>query len=90
MSSAPASTSLPFRLARPTRARLFGVCICRLRQARGLSAAEAACLAGMEYSEWIAVELGYVPADPARLHPMAAVLEVDWQMMQALALFCGG
>ena len=90
MSSAPASTSPPPRPARSTRARLFGVCIRRLRLARGLTAAEAAALAGVEFSEWIAVEDGYVPADPARLHPMAAVLEVDWEGIRTLALFCRG
>lgn len=88
MSSAPSSTSAPLLPAGPTRDQLFGACIHRLREVRGLAPDEAAGLAGVEYSEWLAVEEGYVPADPARLHAMAAALEVDWDGMEALVLVC--
>lgn len=90
MSSAPPSSSPPPLPATTTRDQLFGACIRRLRGFRGLAAGQAACLAGMEYSEWLAVEDGYVPAEPARLHAMAAALEVDWEWMQALVLVCRG
>ena len=57
-----------------------------LRQCRGLDPEQAASLAGMEYSEWLAIEDGYLPGEPARLHAMAAALEIDWEWMTALVL----
>ena len=53
--------------------RLFGACIEKTREARGHSVEEVAHLAGMEASQWAAIEAGYVP-DPARLRPMAGAL----------------
>lgn len=50
-----------------------------------MPAAEGGALAGVEFSEWIAVEDGFVPADLTPLHSMAAVLEVDGEMLQSLA-----
>jgi len=55
--------------------RFFGQCIGRTREATGRSVEEAACLAGMETSQWAAVEAGYVP-EPDRLRPMADALEI--------------
>ena len=45
--------------------RLFGQCVEKTRQAAGRSVAEAAHLAGMEASEWSAVEAGFVPIQPS-------------------------
>ena len=53
--------------------RLFGQCVEKTREAAGRSVEEAAHLAGMEASEWSAVEAGFVP-DPAKLRPMADAL----------------
>jgi hypothetical protein len=49
------------------------------RRQLGLSVPEAARLAGMELSEWYALEDGWIPAerDP-RLHAIAETLEVGW------------
>ena len=47
--------------------RLFGSCIEKTREAGGRSVEEAAHLAGMEASQWAAIEDGYVPADSTQL-----------------------
>ena len=43
-------------------ARLFGRCIEKIRESSGHSVEEDARLAGMESSEWAAIEAGHVPA----------------------------
>jgi len=40
-------------------ARLFGQCVGKTREAAGRSVEEAARLAGMETSQWAAIEAGY-------------------------------
>jgi 2-keto-3-deoxy-galactonokinase len=67
--------------------RLFGQCVEKTREAAGRSVGEAACLAGMEASEWAAVEAGYVP-DPAKLRPMAAALELGYDKIATMAVLC--
>jgi transcriptional regulator with XRE-family HTH domain len=57
--------------------RLFGQCVVKTREAAGRSVAEAAHLAGMETSQWAAIESGFVP-DPAKLRPMADALEIGY------------
>ena len=52
------------------------------------TAEEAAWLAGMEASEWLAVEAGHIPADPARLRSMAAALEIRFDQMAMLVYLC--
>jgi transcriptional regulator with XRE-family HTH domain len=69
--------------------RLFGTCIEKTREARGHSVEEAAHLAGMEASQWAAIEAGYVP-DPARLRPMADALECGYEKIALLAFICQG
>jgi hypothetical protein len=69
--------------------RLFGQCVEMTRQAAGRSVAEAADLAGMEASEWSAVEAGFVP-DPAKLHPMADALALRYDRIAIMALLCRG
>lgn len=90
MFSASSSPSRPFVLRRPTQDAPFSGCIRRLREARGLAVAEAAELAGMQISEWAAIEEGWVPDDPVWLRPLAAVLEVDWETVETLAASCRG
>jgi hypothetical protein len=55
--------------------QLFGSCIEKTREAGGRSIKQAAHLAGMEASEWAAIEAGYVPTETARLRSMAGALE---------------
>jgi transcriptional regulator with XRE-family HTH domain len=63
---------------------MFADLIRDLRLARRLSIEQAALLAGMEDSEWTAMEGGYPPVDSERLRPVAAVLEVDWEELSRL------
>ena len=60
--------------------RLFGHCVGKTREAAGRSVEETAHLAGMETSEWAAVESGFVP-DPAKLRPMADALEIGYDQI---------
>jgi transcriptional regulator with XRE-family HTH domain len=69
--------------------RLFGTCVEKTREARGRSVEEVARLAGMEASQWAAIEAGYVP-DPARLRPMAGALECGYEKIALLAFICQG
>ena len=67
--------------------RLFGSCIEKTREACGRSAEEAARLAGMETSDWLAIEAGCVP-DPAQLHPMSDALGLRYDKIATLAMLC--
>jgi len=67
---------------------LFGRMIGHPRLDLGRSVQQTAQLAGMESSEWAAVEAGYVPADPGRLRSMAAAIEISWESMATLVLIC--
>ena len=68
--------------------QIFGGMIGERREAIGRSLEEAARLAGMESSEWAAVESGHIPADPDRLRSMAAALEVRFDHMALLVYLC--
>src|ERR1039458_8345795 len=70
--------------------RLFGSCIEKTRQAGGRSVEEAAHLAGMEASQWAAIEGGYVPADSTQLRSMAGALECGYEKIATLAFICLG
>ncbi len=69
--------------------RLFGNCIGQTRETAGRSVEEAASLAGMETSEWLAIEAGCVP-DPAQLHPMSDALGLRYEKIGLLAFICRG
>ncbi len=69
--------------------RLFGSCIEKTREACGKSVEEAARLAGMETSEWLAIGAGFVP-DPGQLHPMADALGLRYDKIAMLAFICQG
>ena len=69
--------------------RLFGTCVEKTREARGRSVEEVARLAGMEASEWAAIEAGYVP-NPAQLRPMAGALECGYEKIALMAFICQG
>jgi hypothetical protein len=69
--------------------RLFGSCIEVTRMAGGRSAEQIAHLAGMETSEWLAIEAGRVPETAAELRSMAGALECGFERIANLARFCG-
>jgi transcriptional regulator with XRE-family HTH domain len=68
--------------------RIFAMMIESARKRLGRSREQAATLAGMESSEWAAIEAGHVPADPARLRAMAASLEIRFEQMENMVLLC--
>jgi hypothetical protein len=58
------------------------------RREIGLTVPEAAALAGMELSEWYALEAGWIPAaDDFRLRAIAATLEVCWTRVDFAAFW---
>jgi transcriptional regulator with XRE-family HTH domain len=69
-------------------ARIFGKAIEENRLARGLSIEDAAQLAGMEISEWAAIEAGVVPQTEAELRSIAGTLEIGYDRMLNLVLLC--
>ena len=71
-------------------ARLFGRCIEKIRESRCQSLEETATLAGMESSEWAAIEAGHVPGDAAQLQSMAGALECHYDQIVRLAFVCKG
>jgi transcriptional regulator with XRE-family HTH domain len=70
--------------------RLFGRCIKKIRESKCQSLEETATLAGMESSEWAAIEAGHVPGDEAQLQSMAGALECHYDQIVNLALVCKG
>ena len=78
----------PTPVRRQALARLFGKSIEITREARGRSLEEAAGLAGMESSQWAAIEAGHVPGDPAQLRSIAAALEFGYEQILQLAWLC--
>jgi transcriptional regulator with XRE-family HTH domain len=71
-------------------ARLFGRCIQKIRESKCQSLEETAALAGMESSEWAAIEAGHVPGDEPQLQSMAGALECHYDQIVNLALACKG
>ena len=69
--------------------RFFGSCIEATRMAGGHSAEQTAHLAGMETSEWLAIEAGRVPETAAELRSMAGALECGYERIANLAQLCG-
>ena len=57
------------------------------RQELGLSVARAAELAGLELSEWYALEAGWIPEDQKVIKAIAATLSVDWGDYYTLGVF---
>ena len=91
MSMMNSASMSPSRFAASRRrvwGQMFGRLIQGARETAGRSIEETARLAGMEVSEWVAIEAGYVPTDTGRLRSMSGALEMSWNRMAALALFC--
>ena len=81
------STYLP-ELRRQFWGRTFGLGIQKCREEAGLSVEDAARLSGMAFSEWAAIEEGYVPRETDRLRAMAAAMEVSFDQLLNLVVLC--
>ena len=67
---------------------LFGSFIQKAREKRGCTVEEVAPLAGMEPSEWLAVEAGGVPETAAQLRLMAAALQFSKVQLATVVQIC--
>ena len=65
------------QIRRESFRRLFADIIENARRATGRKIGQAARLAGMELTEWLAVETGYKRPDELELHSMAPVLAMS-------------
>jgi len=75
--------------ARQFWTRTFAVGIQNTRNAAGRSIPDAARLAGMELSEWMALEAGgLLPQTPEQLRAIAGALEVDYDWLASWVLLC--
>ncbi len=75
-------------LRREAWGRLFGLSIRESRKGAGLTIEQAAPLAGIEVSEWEAIEHGYVPQDQNLLRAMAATMEISFDRIAMLVMLC--
>jgi transcriptional regulator with XRE-family HTH domain len=86
------TTSLPASCCPDYRRRYWaGVFAYTIRQERleiGLSVEDIARLAGMEPSEWAAIEAGHVPTRLDQLRSMAGALEVRYDRLLMVVLYC--
>ena len=85
-----APTFTPYGVNRTVWRRLFGSMIQECRENLDRSVEEAAWMAGMESSEWAAIEAGHIPADPVRLRSMASALEIRYDQMSTMVFLCQG
>jgi transcriptional regulator with XRE-family HTH domain len=69
---------------------LLGGGIEEARELAGLSIEQAAEAAGMEASEWRAIEAGHAPDDQDRLLAMADAIDVPHDQMALYAFLCQG
>jgi len=76
------------RVQRLVWGQLFGLLIRKGREKKGRSPEEAACLAGMEPSEWLAVEAGRVPETAAQLRSIAAAIEFSNVQLATVVQIC--
>jgi len=77
------------RVQRLVWGKLFGLFIQKGREKRGCTVEEVARLAGMEPSEWVAVEAGRVPESAAQLRLMAAALQFSKVQLATIVQICG-
>ena len=68
--------------------RIFGHMIENAREQSGRSLEETAELAGMEVTEWLAVEAGYVPSGTTWLRPMADALALNYDQIASMVVLC--
>ena len=62
--------------------------VARRREELRLSIAGAAELAGLELSQWCALEEGWIPTTLAIIRPIAQTLCTDWKDLHTLAFLC--
>jgi transcriptional regulator with XRE-family HTH domain len=74
----------------PFWGRIFGLSIQSGRKKKAYSVEEAARLAGMEPSTWLAIEAGRVPETAAQLRSMASALNFSDAQLGTLVLLCRG
>jgi len=70
--------------------RIFGSSIQSGRKKKAYSVEEAAGLAGMEPSAWLAIEAGRVPETTEQLRSMAGALGFTNAQLGVLVLLCRG
>jgi transcriptional regulator with XRE-family HTH domain len=68
--------------------KMFGSLLCEVREQAAISVEEVARAAGMEATEWKAVEAGQVPRNWVVAFRMADALRVDRDWMVSLVLLC--
>ena len=70
-------------------AGIFAAGIENARVAAGRSIPEAARLAGMELSQWMALEAGgWLPQTPEQLRAIAGALEMDYDRLASWVMLC--
>jgi hypothetical protein len=77
-------------IERQAMGRMFGHGIEEMRKSTGLSIDEAAVAAGMNASEWLAVEAGEVPADWECMRTMGAAINLRPEQIALYAFICKG
>jgi transcriptional regulator with XRE-family HTH domain len=83
------ATTTPAEHVRRFFTGIFASGIENARMAAGRSINEAARLAGMELSEWMALEAGgLLPQTPEQLRAIAGALAVDFDWMASWVLLC--
>jgi hypothetical protein len=75
-------------LRRESWRRLFADLIEGARRATGRKVRHAARLAGMEITEWLAIETGYKRPGPADIHQMAPVLRMSRDQLSRVVHLC--
>ena len=76
------------RVNRQVWGQLFGLFIQKGREKESRSVEEAAGMAGMERSEWLAVEAGRVPETAAQVRSMAGALEFSGAQLANVTCLC--
>jgi hypothetical protein len=76
-------------VCRQALGQLFGACIQKTRQTRGLSLEGAAKSSEIEPTHWAAIEAGAVPA-PRRFRSMACGIGISSEQIALLAIICQG
>ena len=56
------------------------------RNSLGLTVTQAAALSGLQLSEWLGLEEGWVPQDQGTICAIAATLRISWTQLDTLAL----
>ena len=63
---------------------LLSRCVRQRREALGLTITRASELAGIAFSEWCALECGWIPSDRATLHAIRATLMTGFNDFYAI------